>query len=288
MASGFLLALLRKRFALAALALALLPVAFYRNAFTYYFVVMLAPAAVLAGYAVEEAGRFAASRAKPLVSGALVIVIVLGILQQGADYAYRLRHDDQVQQREVIAGIHRIFPEPIGYVDRCGMIGSFPKSNFFMSTWGLESYRERGEPFMPATLARSRPAFLLATTPALDAGTAGVNQLLAEDRDLVRKHYLPYWGPVRVAGTSFVATAAGTGIALPFAGRFRLDAARPVVADGRTLQPGDVLEVDANALRVHVASLDPGSASVPARFVIASARPAPATAPPPVSLFTGL
>ena len=36
-------------FVLAALVLSLLPIAFYRDAFPYYYVVMLAPASVLAG-----------------------------------------------------------------------------------------------------------------------------------------------------------------------------------------------------------------------------------------------
>ena len=56
---------MRRDFGIAALGLSLLPLAFYRNAFPYYYVVMLAPASVLAGYAVAQIWElFAHARAR--------------------------------------------------------------------------------------------------------------------------------------------------------------------------------------------------------------------------------
>ena len=141
-AVGTGIALVRRRFDVAAMSLSLLPIAFYRNAFPYYYVVMLAPASILVGWAVAEISAIVRRQASVATTSSLVAVLWLGTVFNGLRYLDRLAFDDQRLQREVIAGVHEIFPEPVSYIDRCGMVSSFRKANFFMSTWGLEAYRE--------------------------------------------------------------------------------------------------------------------------------------------------
>ena len=54
------------------------------------------------------------------------------------DSLMRLRFDGQFDQRAVVAAVHRIFPEPVPYLDHGGVMASFPKVNFFMSSWGVD------------------------------------------------------------------------------------------------------------------------------------------------------
>ena len=65
------------------------------------------------------------------------------------------------------------------------MVPSFRKVNFFMSTWGMEDYRVRGEPFITQALRDHQPAFVLWNTASLSPENTGAYGLLPEDRNLI-------------------------------------------------------------------------------------------------------
>ena len=119
-ALGAVVALVRRDFGIAVLGLSLLPLAFYRNAFPYYYVVMLAPASVMAGYAVAQIWAFVRPHASAVVSNSLIAALGVGLLIQALQFASLLAFDDQILQRQIVAAAHRIFPEPVNYIDRCG------------------------------------------------------------------------------------------------------------------------------------------------------------------------
>jgi hypothetical protein len=287
-AVGAGIALVRRRFDVAAMSLSLLPIAFYRNAFPYYYVVMLAPASVLAGWALAEIAAIVRRHSSVATTSSLVVVLWLGTVFNGLRYLDRLVFDEQQQQREVIAGIHEIFPEPVSYIDRCGMVSSFRKVNFFMSTWGLESYRESSAAFMPATLAAHKPEFVLLNSPQLSPTYSGQLGLLAEDQELLAKHYVDYWGPVRVAGAQVIlAPSTALRVTVPFAAKYRLVTTEPLMIDGDVRANGDIIEVPARGVEMGRT----GGASVEAvtvRLVIASAKPPPDTEPVGFPLFRNL
>ena len=79
----------------------------------------------------------------------------------------------------------------------------FPKTNFLMSTWGVEAYRVSGRDFMPALLATRRPPLLLVNHAVLKPGTLLNRQLSPGDNKLLEGSYVDYWGPIRVAGAVF-------------------------------------------------------------------------------------
>ena len=282
---GTLVALVKRRFDLAALALSLLPIAFYRNSFPYYYVVMLAPAVVLVGWLLSQAGTHARRHASAAVTSCLIAALWLALVFQGARDVHAFAADGQQLQRQVVAGVHEIFPEPVAYIDRCAMIPSFQKANFYMSTWGIESYQQRGVPFMPEAIDSSKPAFVLVNVPSLSSTYEGPRALLAEDRHLLTQHYVDYWGPVRVAGGHSIVDRGGPArVSVPFAGAYRVIASEPLVVDGSVVRDGDVLQIAERGVEVaRLADAKGEAASV--TLVIAQARPAPAVAPPPFPIF---
>lgn len=287
-ALGALIALARRDFVIAALGLSLLPLAFYRNAFPYYYVVMLAPASVLAGYAVAQIWALVRPRASAAVSNSLIAALWVGLLIQAFRFASLLAFDDQVLQRQIVATAHQIFPEPVNYIDRCGMIPAFRKVNFFMSTWGVENYRARNEPFMPRALRDHQPAFVLWNTGSLSPDNTGPYGLLPEDRELLARHYLYYWGPIRVAGARGVIESPNPlTVTVPFAADYRLVAAEPVLVNGVLRGNGDIITAPAEGITISRAPGATGGATSVA-LILASARPAPANEPTPTPLFRGL
>lgn len=287
--AGVIAALLARRFAAAALGLALLPVAFYRNAFPYYYVVMLAPAAILAGLAVQQAKDRLQGRVDDRVTLALLATICLGLMHQGLFHVARLNHDGQFIQRVVVAAVHQIFPEPQAYVDRCGMISSFRKTNHFMSTWGMESYRAAGVPFMPGAIRDSRPAFVLVNTGALSPANRGPGGLLPEDAELVERYYPTYWGPVRVAGGRAVLKGSAAGrLDAPFADDYRVFASQPVLIDGVPHENGSVVRVTESGVVAQAVETATPDDETTVLLFLARAQPPPSIQLPNFPLFDGL
>ena len=94
------------------LTLALLPLLFYRNAFPYYYPIVMAPVATLFAVASDWLLHCRPDRARRTAIAALAIAIVA--LMSGAyDSIMRLRFDGQSDQRAIVAAVHRIFPEPV-------------------------------------------------------------------------------------------------------------------------------------------------------------------------------
>jgi hypothetical protein len=287
--AGAIAALLARRFAAAALGLALLPVAFYRNAFPYYYVVMLAPAAILAGLAVQQAKDRLQGRVDDRITFALLAMVCLGLMHQGLFHAARLNHDGQFVQRAVVAAVHQVFPEPQAYIDRCGMISSFRKTNHFMSTWGMETYRAAGVPFMPGAIRDSRPAFVLVNTGALDPANRGPGGLLPEDAELIDRYYPTYWGPVRVAGARAVLSGSAAGMLhVPFEDQYRVFASQPVWIDGVLRENGSVVRVTESGVVAQAAKPEAEGDKTTVLLFLASAQPPPAMRLPNVPLFGGL
>jgi hypothetical protein len=285
--AGILVAARLRAWSAAALALSLVPLLFYRNAFPYYYPVMMAPAAVLLAI---TAGKLLDCQSPRTRKPALVVLaLALWALVAGAyDSLMTLRFNEQTSQRAIVAAVHRIFPEPVPYLDHSGMIASFPKVNFFMSTWGVEAYVRRGKDFMPEALAGHCPPLLLVDHPVLSRGTLLYRQLRDTDRRLLETRYVDYWGPVRVAGAEVdVAGELPVTLRVPCTGVYRVEAEGPVRLDSRVLVTGDTVALEGERdYRVEV-----DAATSPAgilRLVWASARPPPAEAPPKPGLYSPL
>ena len=153
-------------------------------------------------------------------------------------------------QRQVLDVIHRVFPEPVHYLDRSSIVASYSQAGFFMSTWGMDSYRAAGKRVFARAIAEKGPPLLIADHPLLDlknkvypAGTHYGHRLFSEDRAALDAAYVHHWGPIYVAGIQVLLEDPGhPGIAtVAVAGHYRLETERPVMIDGRLVKPGESL-----------------------------------------------
>lgn len=252
---GLVVALARRQWGAASCALSVLPVLFYRNAFAYFFVVMLAPLAVLVAAASDAALAAVRRRATESLAHWAVAGVTLALALQAGAHTLRLAADRQAEQRLLVAGVHAMFPQPVPYLDHSGMISAFPKANFFMTTWGMERYLQTGRGFVRDALLQRRAPMLIENRAELRVGAPRYGLLLAEDRALIERFYLPYWGPVRVAGVQVSVTVGVVNqVELPFPGDWRLQSSQAVQVDGTLVAQGQVFSVDGKATAAPPAS----------------------------------
>ena len=217
----------------------LVTVIFYRNAFPYYYVFMMAPVAVTAGISADWlVNRFSIAKLLPL------IMVALAVSRAGIDFSR-----DHSAQRSVIAAVSEIFPNPVPYLDRCGMIATYPMVGFFMSSWGMEGYHQNGGNRFARFIHEKRPIFVIANhlglLQALQMGASapqGDTALTSGDAAALRDNFIPHWGPIWVVGKRLDPTAGATSsFAVAIPGEYTLEAGAHVVIDGQTVFPGGVL-----------------------------------------------
>jgi hypothetical protein len=268
---------------LLSLALPLLSLIFYRNTFPYFYVFILPPALVLCGMAFDQLSLDRGARSRRGVLVSLLVTIAIGA-SATSHVRPRLR-DGTVAQRTVIQAIHEIFPRPVPYIDRNGMIASFPKVGFFMSTWGIQRYHERERAVFADLLRTRRPHFVLANTPALVSvfGRRGGGPLHPDDVAVLRTHFVPYWGPVYVAGTQLhLEPGTDTAWEVLIAGSYRLQGEGPVVIGNVPYAPGSIVKLDSGLVSFR------SEAAQDVTLVIDSASGVPPYPAPTAPLYLGL
>lgn len=217
-----------------------LSVLFYRNAFPYFFAFITPPMMVVAAVGASRLGREA-------TLGTLVALMSV----TGAAQAVTALSEGAALQRATLAEVHRLFPDPVPYIDHNGMVASFPREGFFMSTWGIARYRAAGQPIMTDLIDRTAPPLLLANRWALhQAMTAPEVQdhpmlLLPDDQVALRDAYVHYAGVIWLAGREVTLSADPKTVALPIPGPYRLESESSVMIDGQVLKDGMTLNIDA-------------------------------------------
>jgi len=286
-------------------AIPLVALTFYRNAFPYFYVTVIPPASLLTGAMVARLEQIL--RPRSAGPGAGVMAAVLAAVTAVATLAmafplcwaawrfFDANRRDEVQgiQGVVLDAVHQIFPEPVPYIDRCGMVASFPKVGLFMSTWTLEDYRQRGTPVMADVLAREQPRFVLANVPSLDLGQPvldvddGVYALLPADAALLRDNFVPHWGPVQVAGKRITLDDEHPSVTSSWAigGRYVVETATPVRIDGVTRAAGDVVDLEPGPHTIAAVEGTPVGTVGTVVLRTAEARPPPDVVAPTERLF---
>ena len=227
------------------LGLPLLSLVFYRNTFPYYYCfVLAAPAVLAAGPVAMLEKRLAHGEEHVFKAIAVILFIVLGA--NFISYYQQNDSDRTVQQRLVVDTIHRMFPHPIPYIDRSTMIPSFRKVGFFMSTWGIDNYRDAGQPIMRNLLIREHPLFLLATIRTLELDRPYPNNnraLLAEDFKVLQDNFIHHWGVIWVAGKQIEFPAPGIAHAFEILipGTYTVESPDAISIDGREYSRGSAV-----------------------------------------------
>ncbi len=222
---------------LAGLTLPLLCLVIYRNAFPYFFPFISAPLMLAAAFGAKQLQD---APHRPLLVAAM---LVLGFGQTVVALS-----EGNAAQRATLAEVHRLFGAPVPYIDQHGMVSAFPKQGFFMSTWGLQSYRAAGEPVFAQIIAGTRPPLLLANrhelAQAVIFGDSRPGFLLPEDQATLKDSYIHHVGAIWLAGRELTGRGVNQPFSMPFPGRYRLEAAASVQIDGRTVAPGKVIALD--------------------------------------------
>jgi hypothetical protein len=272
------------------LALPLLTPLFYRNAFAYYYVFILPPGAILVGLSFEAFRQRASNLVDQRATLFFPILVALQCMVLAAG-VFRLLPDRIEPQRATLAAVHQVFPRPVPYIDGYGVVASFRRHGFFMSSWGMDGYHDAGQPVYPALVAEARPPLLLADSPSLyaalipDVTVAERRVLLPEDIAFLKENYIQHWGMLFVAGKRIELSAAARPIAFDIAvsGAYRLEAAETTMIDGKELEPGEVA-----TLAVGRHSIDAGSTTGEVVLRWAEALPPPAEDPPDLMAFFGI
>jgi hypothetical protein len=280
-------------------AIPLLALTFYRNAFPYFYVTIIPPASLLVGAMLGRVERALQARDVAVAVVTVVTVALALPMVWTAWHWFDANHDDQVQgtQRPALEAVHRIFPEPVPYIDRCSMVSSFPKVGLFMSTWTLEDYRLRGKPIMAELLAREQPRFVLANVASLDLHQPefdiddSIYALLPDDFAVLRDNFVHHWGPVWVAGKRITLDDkhATVTVDMPIGGPYLVEAAAPVRIDGVLRSAGDTVDLQPGAHTVAVDRAADGGTGVGVMTTVvlrtAAARPPPDVMAPTERLF---
>jgi len=220
---------------LLAMALPLLTFVFYRNAYPYFYIFICPSAVILAGYAVYK-----------LKLAPIVLVALTGLIGLSTTALYKGRLDETRQvQTETLAAVHKIFPEPVHYFDRNGMIASFPKAGFFMSSWGIRNYQMAGDTRFITEMENKVVPLLIDNSPEISKALRGESSaLLKEDAMALKDNYIPHWGHIWVAGKSLSISNQTKVFTVLIPGHYTVESQDAVILDERLYDNGTSIFLD--------------------------------------------
>lgn len=217
------------------LLLPLCSVAFYRNAYPYYFVFILPPAMIAVAMTIRPiVQRYGVISPAMLL---LAIAVTLSILEN---------REVIDRQRTFQAGVREIFPTPVTYIDDCGVLSNFPRAiNHYASGWALSSYRRASIPtYSMAMEAEPVPLFLADDGPVgsvcFDILHRGA--LFYTDYKSIKDNYVQHWGKVFVAGKHIEAGEQEVSFKIAVPGTYTVEGG-PVVIDRISYSAGNVVEL---------------------------------------------
>lgn len=239
------------------LSLLLFTLLFYRNAFPYYYAFMLAPVSALFAVAWVGIQNFTNARVAQFFNFIVPCLFAVSIVVNGFVLPIK---SNLAYQRQFLDEVHKIFPQPVAYIDRCSMVPTFSKQGFFMSTWGYEDYIARNIPVIRNAIEQDNPAFVLVNSHYLDVfGPDKTDKgLLRQDIQALRQNYIHHWSHLYVAGKTFELTSNSLSreVKVNIEGVYTLEASNSLLINGKVWLAGQARYL---ARGVHeLASKEPG------------------------------
>jgi hypothetical protein len=179
-------------------------------------------------------------------------------------------------QRIVLDAAETIFPDKVAYIDFCGYLGSFPKANAFLTSWGIELYKAGRYPSIREILA-SRPVPLVMSNHPM-FGTLfktrqDVPDLLPQDAAAMRATYIQLWGPYWIAGREISASAGETVVDFLVPGPYTVRGGS-VQIDGKVHGDGEVVMMSRGEHQIAAKGTD--AKLIWGKHIVAPKEPAPA------------
>lgn len=220
-----------ERIALAGMWLPVLLPAFYENSAAYFYVFMLAPVAVACAVAIALVRR-----RLPAISIAALLVAL------AAPTVIADNRNVIGNQRRILAEVDRLFPAPVAYFDHAHLVARFAKRNPFQTPWGYRGYLAAGHPIYAEAMTREPVPLLIADWRTFQSLFAGDPQyFLPNDAVALSQTYLPFNGPIRIAG-KVVPPGAPRRVEILVPGPYTVHDA-PLIIGQRVLEPGAVVQL---------------------------------------------
>lgn len=233
------------------LGLVILPLTIlvYRNAWAYYYVFIIPPVVVFCGIIMDKI-LSAYQKSQTKLKGLGLFFIIVLIIMSGC-IQYSLSNSDEIKrQREIVSLVHKIFPVPTYYIDRCSMVSTYPKLGFFMSSWGMENYKKNGVLIFGDLIKDKQPLFLISNISSLnpdrvvrDEGRE--RELFVEDSMVLNENYIRHWGSLFVAGKkfNFLSDLQEKHFKILISGIYTVEAQDVVYIDGVEFLPGSYVDL---------------------------------------------
>jgi hypothetical protein len=257
---------LRQLLMIGAFSIPLLSVLAYRNAFPYFYVFIISPAVIASAIVVDRLWRVLQTNGNRWAlaeigafTGAVFISFVIHFQTNAGN--------TMIAGRQIADTVHRMFPHPVPYIDGFSMIATFPKVGFFMSTWGMETYRRDDHPVLAEAIARRAPVFVLANKKPLSDALSGrsaepEHSLLEADRAALAQNYVHHWGMIYVAGKTLeFATPSPVRFEILIPGIYTVEAADRVTIDGAPCAAGQAVNLGVGR-HVMVSDAAPGTVTL--------------------------
>lgn len=179
-----------EKICLAGFSLPMLLPFFYENTAPYFYVFMFAPVAVACSVTIVWVRERVPIGLISILITALALPLFATENREVID-----------RQRRLSAEIIRTFPTTVAYFDHADVAPHLLKRNPFQSPWGYRAYLEKGEPIYAQAMEREPVPMMVANWWTFRNLFAGDDSLfLREDASALRENYLPFNGPIRLAG----------------------------------------------------------------------------------------
>jgi hypothetical protein len=237
-------------------------VVFYTNAFPYAYFVLIPTACLLAGKAFS---RFMGT-AEGIKGVTALLALAAAAIPMTLFAVWELRQDHTRPQREVLSVVHRLFEEPVHYIDISGMVASFPREMPVITRAVLSGYRSAGVPVVTNYIRESHPPLLIVNSTSLDVWSEDVLEsldpdirLLPQDEEAIRATYAHYWADIFLAGRQWQDLGPGERHAFEIMvpGEHTLLAGSPVIVDGQPVAPGATIPLTEGQHELRTTSAEP-------------------------------
>jgi hypothetical protein len=235
------------------LLIPLLSLLSYKFSYPYFYTFIIPPAVFFSGVLINKLVKDYKSRESKVTIVTIFSLILIFFMNFIGHYKIHA-FDQTVSQKEIVDIVHKIFPEPVPYIDRCSMISSFPNVGLQMTTWDMEKYADANRPIMSRILFKHSPVFILANIVHLDLalprgqiGIYKINPLLKEDFNILKENFIHHWGSIYVAGKQFYfdSTKRSQIIEKLFIpGIYTLEADDKVMINGVVYEPGSKIKFE--------------------------------------------
>jgi hypothetical protein len=228
----------------------LLSIFFYRNAFPYFYVFIMPTVTIFCGYLLWRLTDIRKIKSR-IICFALVVIVGGAVFKDFITYYSVFSERQTGVQHQTLDVIHKMFPDPVPYIDGCSMVSSYPKIGFFMSSAGMEEYLKNGTPIMKKLLHTKKPLFLLANVPHLNLHSDAPEEsdthlrIMTDDWQALKTYFIHHWGPIWVVGRRFEFKrnyeSYKFSIAVP--GVYTVEGDKSVMIDSKLIQAGDTIDL---------------------------------------------